>query len=620
MNYRIIFLVLLLTAACGFAETEVTKIVFEHNSVFSDDDLLEVIHSEEDEEFEPRLLKLDKILLSNFFRTSGYLVVEVNDSLAFSRDRTTVIIKYKISTGPRYYFGGVVFNGVHDIDTTKLQEVFEDLPVGNPFNEGLINDGKTKVENIYYNNGKPFVNIKTDYRFVKDSLVFADFQIAENQTIYIKKINYIGLDLVQKFLIRRELELTKGDLYNREAIEKTQQNIYGTGLFRFVRLEIEPIPDEPQNVILNIFVKERDPRWIGVNFGVGHEQYYGSTAEVTLQGGHRNLFGTARSISLHLTPSFLYEFSTNSIVNAENQIALKFVEPWIGNTRTPGVYQISYHQYRLPNSADFNLLATSFGVSHKFREDIEINGKIEAKFLKVLDKDSLDQNLTTFAAGQSQIYTVSTYAKKDTRNNLFNPDNGSLTDFSISYSQSIGKQETGEADINKFFTVISSWSRYQPWKPKIGKKRLRWTLASRLKLGAIFEAGETKSIPVSELFFAGGATTVRGFQEQLLGPVKTLDKNGKIETSTGGKLIALGNIEARIPLFWLFVGEIFIDAGNVWAELQNFDYEDIRLSTGAGIAVITPLGPVRVDYGYKLQRQSIDPSPDAFHLGIYFAF
>ena len=616
-----IALLIFLLCSAAFAETEITKISFRQNSSFDDDDLLDIIHSEEDEEFEPRLIKLDRILLNNFFRKNGYLLVEVNDSLFFSKNRQEIQIKYIIDPGPRYYYGGVRFEGVKELDENKLAEYFEEIEIGSPFDESLIIKSQKKVENEYYNQGKPFVNVTTDFRFEQDSLVFALLQIKENQTIYIKKIKYFGLNLVKKFLLRRELEVKQGDMYNREAMEKSQQNIYGTGLFRFARLEIDPVPGDPQNVILKIIVQERDAKWIGVNLGIGHEQFYGSSAEVTFQGGHRNIFGTARSASIHFTPSFLYEFDKNKVINAENRIAFKFIEPWIGNTRTPGIFQISYHQYRLPNSGDFNLFQTSFEMHHKFFNDIETSGTISAKFLTELDSDSIDaKNLTGIEPGQSEIYSVSIYLKRDTRSNLFNPSKGSLTDFSLSFSQSISKVDASRDQKNQFFTVVTSWSRYQPWNLKIGRKRLHWILASRLKAGAIFEIGKTKVIPISERFYAGGSTSVRGYSEQLLGPPKSFNKNGKIDEADGGKLLILANIEARIPLFWLLVGEVFVDAGNVWEGVSDFDPLEIRYTTGLGIALITPLGPVRVDYGYKLNKRSIDADNDAFHLGIYFAF
>ena len=172
----------------------------------------------------------------------------------------------------------------------------------------------------------------------------------------------------------------------------------------------------------------------------------------------------------------------------------------------------------------------------------------------------------------------------------------------------------GASDDKKYLTFVSSWQRYQPFKIGLIENI---TLATRLKAGLIQEFGKTKSIPVSDLFFAGGATTVRGYDEQLLGP-SAIDKNGN-RIALGGKMVFISNVEFRIPVYWLFIGEIFIDAGNVWRELYQFSPLDVKISYGAGIAFITPIGPIRFDYGIKLKPEKSEDDT-AFHLGFYFAF
>jgi len=618
---RLLPLLLFLFCVPLFAQLEINSVRFVHQTTFSKADFEEVIHSEEGEDFEPRLLKTDRILLVNFLRKKGYLDAQVSDSVSYQERRTKANIFFLIDAGIRYFYGGLRLKGVQEVDSSKIYSAFENLRVGRPLDEALVLEARNKVENIYYNSGKPFVNIRTEYIFA-DSLAIVELNITENMTVYIKDVEYRGTDLVQKFLIRRELEIKPGEMYNRQAIEYSQQNLYGTGLFRFVRMEIEPISGEPGQVVLRVYVQEKEARWIGVSFGLAHERNYSSGAEVTLQGGHRNIFGTARSASLHLTPSFLYEFDENKVVNNENKIEFKFVEPWIGNTRTPGIFQVSYHQYRPPKSGDYNLVRGSFEVLHRFREqDIELNASISAKYLERVDDQDIDLgNLSDFDAGQSRIYSISTYGKRDTRPNLFNPFNGSLTDFGVTFSLSSGENAEQQTQTNQFFTIVSSWSRYQPWRPTIFGERLNWILASRIKGGAILETGGSKTVPISERFYAGGATTVRGFREQLLGPAARLNDQGEIESAAGGKFITLANIEARVPLFWLFWAEVFVDAGQVWAEVADVDPADIRATAGAGLAIITPIGPVRIDYGHKLQKRSTDPAPDAWHLGVYFAF
>jgi len=620
---NLLYLLVLLFAAIfniGFAESdyEISEIQFVGATFFTDDDLLDIIYSETGDDFDPRLVKLDKIVLMNFYRQGGFLTVDISDSLIQNNITKEMEINYIIRENRRYYFGKVIFTGNKFISTRQLNKAFEEYKPGEPFDEARVNQGNQIIENDYYNRGKPYVNINLDYRFEQDSMVVVLFNIEENQTIYIKDINYIGLELVQKFLIRRELEFKKGEIYNRQKLDQSQHNIYSTGLFEYVRFELESIPNDTSNVILKILIRERDPSWIGFKIGFGYEQEesYGNKLDLTAEGGHRNLFGTARSISLHLIPSFLYDVNSKTIVNPENQISFVFVEPWIGYTRTPGVFQISYNQYRPLNSADFNVFRTSFNVSHRFKSGYETSAGIEAKFVDQLTTGIIDSVLEQ-DAGKDEIYSLSLFASNDTRKNYFNPVNGSVTELGLTFSSSHGFSKSGAAENIQYFTLITSWKRYQPIALDFISKKLKFTFANRIKIGTIYELGSEGSIPISDLFFAGGATTVRGYQEQLLGPL-SFSSDG-IPVAFGGKLIFLANAEIRFPIIWLFVGELFFDGGNVWRELNDFRAKEIKFSAGAGIALVTPIGPIRFDYGFKLMPKDFEESSN-FHIGFYFAF
>lgn len=623
-----VYIVSLLIFGYGtlYAELKVRDITFLENSFKSGDELLDIIHSQPEKDYEPRLVKLDKILLTNYYRKNGFLTVVIRDSLRYTRQRERVDINYIIEEGQRYYYGGVRFSGAAEIGEPQLSKPFEHIEKGEPFDESHLNTARKRLEDLYYNSGKPFVRIQYDYRFENDSLVFAIFNIEENQTVYIKDIRYIGLKLVQKFLIRRELEIKKGDLYSREALEFSQQNIYSTGLFKFVRFDIDPIEGKPQNVILNVLVQEKDARWVGVQFGVAHEQdeFYGNKFDLTLQGGHRNLYGTARSVSLHITPSLWYGFETNRIINPQNRFLFQYVEPWIGATRTPGILQFAYDQKRPINFAHSNELLGSFEARHRFKKQkLDVSGSLTAKLIDRLNTGGVvDSSYTVYASlePESRVYSVSLYGKRDSRPNLFDPRDGSMTDLSLGLSNSYVKTDADRNEANTYVTLIASWARYQPFRPTVFKKKFRWTLATRLKIGSIIDFRKNRSIPFTELFTAGGATTVRGYQQQLLGPPAKLDENGKIDEAAGGKLLFLANAEVRFPIFWLFIGEVFVDAGNVWKDINDFSPGTIRPTVGGGLALLTPLGPVRIDYGYKLVRTKKDPSPDAIHAGIYFAF
>ena len=584
------------------------------------DELQEIIHSEIGDDFDARLVKLDKILLTNYYRSQGFLTVQVFDSLILRRTQKLVEIYYIINEGLRYKTGNIRISGNRMFSEEQLLAGFGDNPEGGPFNESEIENAKQGIENKYYNNGKPFVELSLDYEFYQDSLVLVKLDIIEGPTVFIKDIKYDGLVHVQEFIIRRELEFVKGDLYNRDKFTVSQQNIYKTGLFDLVNFSIKVIPGDSSNVILNIGVQEKDARWMGVRVGFAYEQElsYGNRIELTLEGGHRNLFGTARSLSLHLVPSFLYDLDTKKIVNPDNHIALIFVEPWIGYTRTPGVAQLSYHQYRPINSANFNVFQASFNVSHEFNLRYRASGTLQAKIVDQLTDDVIDTTLID-DVGKDLVYSLSLYGVRNTKNNFFNPTRGAFTDFSVAFSHSIGEENDGFRETKQYVSLLSAWQRYQPLGFRLSKTVGSATLATRIRGGAIIDIGALKSLPISDLFFAGGANTVRGYQEQLLGPTN-FDAQGFKTTALGGKLLYLMNAELRIPLFWLLVGEVFLDAGNVWREINKFRVSDIRLSTGLGIVVLTPVGPVRFEYGYKLTPEESDRTREAFHLGLYYAF
>ena len=616
----ILILILLSSVRTTAQDLKVKKIQIISAQAFGRNELEELLHTEKNQDFDARLVKLDKIVLTNYYLKNGFLTVEVFDSLVVRKSENQVDVYYRIREGRRYYLGEIRFSGNQEISTARLMKEFINIQPLSPFDESLINEGKKGIENIYYNNGKPFVEIGIDYEFEQDSLVLVKIDIIENQTVYIKDVHYLGLKHVQQFIIRRELGLRKGDIYNRSKLSESQENIYSTGLFDYVRFDIEPLPEDSTNVYLKVLVKERDPMWLGLRMGFSYEQEesYGNRLELTAEGGHRNLYGSARSVSLHLGPSFLYDFETKQIVIPENKIVFNYVEPWIGYTRTPGLFQASYRQLRPLNSADFDVISASFRVSHEFSSNRNLSGLVGVKHVKVLTEGILDTTLESDVT-KDRVYWLSLYGNRDTKNNFFQPTNGSFTDLSIAFSYSVGEDPWGNEDDKQYFTVVSSWQRYQPLRIGLLKLKPKITLATRIKGGAIFELGNTKNLPISELLFAGGATTVRGYEEQLLGPA-LLDENGYKSKALGGKLLVLLNAELRIPLFWLFVAEVFLDGGNVWRNKSDFNPKDVKFTTGLGLALVTPLGPVRLDYGYKLMKEDTDRYPDAYHLGFYFAF
>ena len=110
--------------------------------------------------------------------------------------------------------------------------------------------------------------------------------------------------------------------------------------------------------------------------------------------------------------------------------------------------------------------------------------------------------------------------------------------------------------------------------------------------------GDSDSVPIFERFFAGGAKTIRGYDERQVGPLDSVT-----EDPIGGESMLVGNIEYTIPLMEFIKVAVFFDTGNVWADIGDFGSGNFYSGTGLGLRVKTPVGPINLDYGYPLNDE-----------------
>jgi outer membrane protein insertion porin family len=119
-----------------------------------------------------------------------------------------------------------------------------------------------------------------------------------------------------------------------------------------------------------------------------------------------------------------------------------------------------------------------------------------------------------------------------------------------------------------------------------------------LKAGIVDAYGDSNKVPIFERFFAGGARTIRGYDERGVGPLDPLTGD-----PIGGESMAIGNIEYTIPLIEFLKLAAFLDAGQVWSKVSDFGQEEFLVGTGIGLRVKTPVGPINLDYGYPLNDE-----------------
>lgn len=643
---RLLSLMVWATLLCaplsGQSNLKVSKIHITGNRTFDTKTLKSLLKSKEKKAFNSRFMKLDRVLLTNYYSLQGFLNVYVAST--FRKEGDKIFLEYEITEGRRYYLKDIVFEGNELFTDATLRHRFM-IKNGEPYQRVKIENGINAIENLYADNGKPYVVLKNRQETVEDSLIITTISIEEGVTVSIVDVHYEGLKLVKSFLIRRELVIKKKEVFSRSKIQASQRNIYSTGLFQFVTYRVDPLADDPSKAVLVWEVVEKKPIWLGFRFGVGFESggvggISGNitTFDFTAEAGHRNIAGTARSVSVRVVPSLIYARpnlqSGRTLLNPRNEFAFTYVEPWVLNTRTPGVFRLAWTQEQTPVSiVPLSSLSASFTLSHNYANRFwSYTAGVSFQRVNIEDggaasRDSLGQVVERIFGGQDLIYAVSFTPLKDKRDNVLVPQDGYLTEFfnKFAYSRSrpfVAGRLQDTLITNIFYKYNLQWVRYQRFK--LNKK---WIMASRLRTGGVVEFGKSKDIgefPLTERFYLGGANTIRGYPEQSIG--RLVEVRDATDTTlvidqrpVGGKFMVLGNVELRIPLIWLLQMEVFLDAGNVFEQYRNLENFSLKVGYGAGLAVLTPFGPIRFDYGFKMFPQK-DESPGNFHIGISFAF
>jgi outer membrane protein insertion porin family len=188
----------------------------------------------------------------------------------------------------------------------------------------------------------------------------------------------------------------------------------------------------------------------------------------------------------------------------------------------------------------------------------------------------------------------------DTRDNPFEPTRGIVAGLSLKMASYLLFSET---DFLKMTLYGSTFHRLH--------KRIVLALSARG--GIAYGFNDTDELPLVERFFLGGRFSVRGYEQDTLGP------KGADDNPTGGNAFAMGSVELRTNIGWGVSIVPFLDFGNVWVKVDDFNPSDIKYTAGLGLRYSTPVGPLRVDYGFKLNKEK-DESSGELHFSIGHAF
>lgn len=558
------------------------EIAFEGNHYFTSKKLKKLMSLKEEgylflSIFDRGKLEDDMNMIRALYNKSGFVGMKISDEVYIGESKKDMVVILKIDEGVQTFVNKVEIKGNMLFSEKELLDKIP-LKPATPYAEVVAQDGKISILTLYAKMGYIYAGADLKPVFSDDrKKVDLLYTIDEDRPAFIGRIVTKGNDFTKSYVIKRELIIREGDPYDFEGILRSQQRIYQLGYFSNVKFE--PFRAGEKEYTKNMVISVKEKGTGAIDFGVG----YGDVERLRGFGeiSRSNLFGTGRYASLR-----------GDVSQIERKYSLNYKEPWVFSLPVDArVGLVDLTQKRITSDTRDVLYKLrqhggTFGVDKSFTPFVKGSFlyQFEANKLQDVKPGAI---LAPEDVGKVTIGSINLSIVRDSRGDPFNPTSGSVNGISFKDAAfSLG------SDV-QFFKV----SLQSSWYFQI-MKNLVFALSGRSGVAKNF--GETLAVPISERFFLGGRSTVRGYAQDSLGIPGVTIIDG---TPTGGNAMLLVNGELRLSLYWELGLVLFLDGGNVWPDYKEIDISKMKYSTGAGLRYSTPIGPFRLDWGYKLEPE-----------------
>jgi outer membrane protein insertion porin family len=525
----------------------------------------------------PDVLAEDRDRLAQFYRSRGFLDMKIVDvDYDFSGDRSSVTIIIDVAEGRRSQVTRILVEGTEG--ALEAPEQTLKLTPGAAFDPMRLAGDRDRLAERLASKGYAQAKIDTTIeRAANDDDAIAvtiRHSVTRNAQIRVGRIfiqqNYFTRDRV----IRRELPFGSGDPFDPAMLVEAQRRLYRLGLFRSVAIRPVETAGDLRDVIVRVV--ERPGGEIEYGFGYNTRSGLRNFAQI----GHRNIAGTARSASLRGE----LNLSPDNLEPDEYVAGVETKEPrFLGSSYDLRNHVILQRSERSIDEFSIRRFSFSTGLEREFLAGLRASVLLEFEDSRIFDV-APDAVLTGQDVGELRTVSVNPILVYDGRDDAFAPTRGVFETLRLRYGTPALGSEV------HFAKVTAQHSQYVPLSS-------RWTFLYAARLGLAEPLGSSEVIPIRERFFLGGRTSVRGFEENSIGP------RGDEGNPVGGDLLVSGNAELRFPLFWGIGGAAFVDGGGLYLRDQGVSLGEFRESAGPGLRYLTPVGAISLDYGFKLDRR-----------------
>ncbi len=589
------------------ATTEVARISFIGNTHFDDSTLREQIATEEsawwkflasNDNYDPDRLTFDREQLRRFYMNRGYADFEVKSAVAqLTPSRSDFYITFTIDEGPLYHFGKVEINSsIKELTAAQLRPLVSITP-GEVYSADEVDKAIDGLTNAAGTKGYAFAEVHPRLRRNRENhTIDVIFDIQQGPRVYIERINISGNTKTYDQVIRRQFRLAEGDAFNRVLVDRSRTRIKGLGYFKDVDIKTSP-GSTPDRTVLDVQVTEQSTGELQLGAG------YSSASSLVGQFSYQqtNLFGLGQFLRLAVQVSSI-----------QKEYQLSYTEPYfLERPLTAGFdltkYIINYDQADYQEDTTGGTIRFGFPTSEYTSVQVNYGYQIQKITPYYGAPLSVQQ-----AAGSETVSQFGFSYNYNTLDDPVKPTKG------VAFS--IGQDFAGFGGTLKYLRTTLTAVTYHSliWDDLVGSLKLR--------SGYITGYGG-KHLPLNERFFEGGQT-FRGFKIAGVGP-RQIRQNGQ-DVSTygaiGGNVYIIGSAELRIPQFLpadyginMSLFSDFGTLGHIDAGVQSCpdinsspncikDNMAFRASVGIAIGWKSPFGPVQIDLGMPVIKESYDKS------------
>lgn len=557
--------------------------------------------------------------LRKFYVDRGFRDFTIlSDTIIYTKNKRGMELQLDLFEGPQYKYRNFSWDGNSLYDTATLRKTLN-INKGSVFSQSDFDEALyQKVQGLYMDRGYIYSQIEPRFTPVGYDSLDIHFSITENHQVNVRNINIFGNDKTRENVIRRELRIYPGDIFNRTLLERSARDLFILNYFGNIVPNVVPVDEDEIDLEITVEEKSSDK----ASASVGFTGIYGMTGGGSVEFNNFRGLGQILSLSAQVGTRF-------SIYGTEpakyQSFSFRFTDPMFRDSPNRIGFSLFYRfqgratQYYLPLDMVIRGGSLEWGRRWRWPDDY-FRGYWVLQIMR-RDYEGTQEELDSYSGGLDKTLGVSLtqVINRDSRDRAEFPTRGSMANWTATIS---GGPLGGNEDFQKHVLKLD-WYTPTFWK---------FVLLSSLKVGVIkpfsYSGADQSIIPFAEKFYMGGngvqyGTMLRGYPENSIGPISSAGR------TVGGKTMLKYSTEFRFPFSNnpVVYGMLFAEAGNVWEDNSLMEsLNTIRRNTisfkrtaGIGIRFFMPMiGMLGFDMGYGFDDISGDGKPQGWEYTIIF--